>query len=164
MPRCTPCVITPLGSPWDGPNVLFDHSVRRTVGGPAVCGRGVPGVGVYRVGTREGYYPPSIPPWTHDWYCQGPTTASSRHYRVPRALQAAARPSAHPGSRTRRYGPLRLIRARFRVIYPKVSRNPECHRNSLMRPVMLPVSKKRPISHDLEFLRFLYSVAFSPKE
>ena len=52
------CVLTPLGSPTDLQKRLFDHSVRRTVGGPAGCTSGVWGMGGW-VGGRAipVYYP-----------------------------------------------------------------------------------------------------------
>ena len=100
---------------------------------------GIPGG--YRGGYWEGAIPGTHPPGTLDWYCQGPTHARTPYYRVPRALRGPPGPSAHPGSRTRRYARLEPIKARFRYIYLKVSQYPECHQNMLMRPAIVPVPK-----------------------
>ena len=46
----------------------------------------------------------------------------------------------------------------------KLVHNPECHHNLVMRPGILPISKTRLKSHDLEFPGKAISPAFSHKE
>ena len=58
----------------------------------------------------------------------------------------------------------RPIWARFQDKYPKVSHNPGVSSKKRHEACHAPYLKKRPISHDLEFPRFPYGVAFSRKE
>ena len=83
------------------------------------------------------------------WYCQGPTIARTGIYRVPRHSGPYLGPPhtwlPHP-----------YLRTRFSLNILKLVNNPECHRNSLMRPVILPISKTGLKCHDLEFSGFRY--------
>ena len=98
---------------------------------------GIPGlvqVG-YREGGIPGYYPAA------DWYCQGPTNALPGPYRVPSgtpgpswALRTPDAP-APVGCQIWRDSIINIL---------KLDINPECHLKSVMRPVILPVSKSHP--------------------
>ena len=110
----------------------------------AVYGR-VRGSGVYQGWCRLGstgwvLLPPPHPATAH-WYCQGPTTSIAPVHASSMALQAPAGPSAHHASSRGQIALLEPIRTRFSQIYPKVSRILECHRNIVMRPGILPISK-----------------------
>ena len=89
---------TPLGSPWDGPNVSYVHVLRvtRPVWSTgcrySVVAGGVRAGGVYRVGTTP---PLPVSPY---WYCQDPTTAVQALSASTRALRGLLGLSAHPGS------------------------------------------------------------------
>ena len=48
------------------------------------------------------------------------------------------------------------IRARFHLIFSKVSQNQECHLNILKRPVIVPVYKTGRKSHLLRFPDFRF--------
>ena len=106
-----------------------------------------------------GYYPSTTLPGTLYWYCQGPTTAPSPHYRVPGHSRLPPGALRTPSSRTRRYALLEPIKARFRYIYLKVSQNLECHRKSFMRPAILPISKT---GLEITTLNFQISVYAQP--
>ena len=108
-------------------------------------------VGGY-TGSRGGVLPTRIPVY---WYCQGPTTASGLHI-APRRHSGPQLGPPHTCS-----SPVSIGRDIPEYIL-KLVNNPECHLKSMMRPVILPISKKTLINHDLEFLRFPLWLAFSP--
>ena len=106
-------------------------------------GRGVPGVGAVGWvlgGWYTGYYPSPTLPGT-GLVLPGPNpcpdTRFCVHSGTPGPCRALRTPELLALSRTL----LEPIRARFHLIYTKVSINLECHRFSVMRPGIVPVSK-----------------------
>ena len=104
----------------------------------------------------EGYYPPTLPPRPQDWYCQGPTHSPHRCLRPPGHFRVPPGPLRTPRLPALRYALPEPIRARFRVIYLKVRSNPECRRNSVMRPAILPISRTGSNVTTLNFQVFRY--------
>ena len=120
---------------------------------------GVPGVGAgghYREGIPGGYYP-------------GPHIGIARAQPLPvTGITVSPRHSRHPPGAFRTPGlphpqipRLRLIRARFRRIYPKVSQNGKVSPKSVHEACHTPYIKKRSKCHDLEFSGFPIWPAFS---
>ena len=149
--------ILPLGSPWTDPNWLYS-----TCGG---CGSSVAGgvqgwcgswVGtgwVYRLGTTL----PTQPVYPRIGIARAQLLTYSGICAHPGTPGPFLGPSAHlgsPHSKGRDSGLKSL----------KLVRTAECHHEIRMRPGIVPVSKKDPISHDLEFPRISLGLAFSPKE
>ena len=143
-PECTGALSTPRISLVDLKPPVTAH--------PSTCGvpwvgaggyleGGIPGTG--RVVYREGGIPDTTHPSSRPvhWYCQGPTTSPSPrfcvHQGTPRARLAL---SAHPGS-SHSTCPSWPIRARFHVNILKLVIKPECHRKTVMRPAIVPISK-----------------------
>ena len=147
----------PLGSPWSVLKRLFRgvRHVELVVAGWVREG-GIPGLGTGRVVYRVGTIPvlPSRVLPAADWYCQDPTSASTRYLRPPRHSRApSGHPSAHLGSS---HSDTRLWsnRARFSHKYPKVSQYSRVSPKSVHEAWHTPYFKKPLKSHDLEFLGF----------
>ena len=81
----------------------------------------------------------------------GPNHCQTRAFCVHPGTPGPSRALRTPGLLALNIPLLEPNRARFHLKYPKVSINPECHLNSLMRPVIVPVSKTGLRMHDLEF-------------
>ena len=145
---------SPLGSPWDGPkqlslgtNMVAGPCVSRWVRG-GVYGWGIPG-GVLG-GWYTGYYPATRLQRLH-WYCQGPTDDRSGRYRVPGHSRVPPGPFRTPGSRTHGYALLDPIRRDSALNILKLVHNLECHLNMLMRPGIVPDSKRGSETTTLNF-------------
>ena len=99
----------------------------------------------YRVGTGRVVYRVL----THPWCRLGPGNTNTPLVPCPRALQTPPRSPPHtrlphpraPGLQIPASGP---IRARFRHIFLKVSQNRRVSPKSMMRPGILPISKRAP--------------------
>ena len=114
---------------------------------PGTAARWVPG-GCY-TGYPAWYYPAGL-----HWYCQGPTKPDTAVLRPPRALQAPAEPSAHPGLLALRYALLDQYGRDSIIFILKLVINPECRLKSHMRPIILPISKTGPNVMTLNFQDF----------
>ena len=131
----------PLGSPTDGPKQLFPVSRRARAWS---CRRDAgAGWGAGRVGTRRVVYRvPGVGTTQRCiWYCQGQPMASTGVICVRQALQPTLWASAHLAPRTHHTRLLGPNRRDSIINILKLVDNPECHRKSVMRPVILPVSK-----------------------
>ena len=113
-----------------------------------------------QVGTRRGVLPTQY----SDWYCQGPTNASTGLHASRPGTPGPAGPSAHLVLLARSRVLLQPIWARFHHKYTKVSGNPGVSPKSGHEACHAPCFKSRSIMHDLEFLRFPLWPAFSHKE
>ena len=144
----------PLGSPWSGPNQSYVHvpSGPWPVGG---CGAGHER-GVRVGGYREGGIPGStqLAGYPLHWYCQDPTSSPQALSASTRALQApwALRT---PWLLALRYWPSNLDIGRDSINnILKLVKTAECRLNMLMRPGILPVSKRGPKYTTLNFQDF----------
>ena len=147
-PRTQHVRYLPLGSPWVLPNWSYVHvpSGPRLVAGPGCARR----AGRW-VGTWEGGIPGTTPsqyPYLRYTRLFNLNIARQGPVRTPQALQGPPGPSAHL-LLTHARGP-RLGRDSDIYIL-KLVNSRECRRNSVMRPVILPVSKTGSENHDLEF-------------
>ena len=134
-----------------GPNVLYERSVPacRTCAGGGVRDGYCP-AGVWVGGCRGGVLPTTHP---------APSIGIARAQPLPLARITVSPghsgpslgPSAHPGSRTLRYPPWSQYRRDSGVYILKLVNYPECHRFSLMRPVILPICKTGPEVTTLNF-------------
>ena len=131
----------PLGSPWVDLKRLLPVSARvlmvPAVGGyPGWCRRWVPGGGI------PGGYWEGIPGHlAADWYCQGPTSARSRCSASARALQAPPRALRTPwllALNSPSWSQYERDSAKYIL---KLVINLECRPKTVMRPVIVPVSK-----------------------
>ena len=132
------------------PSCWPDGRVPRVVRAGGYRGRGIPG-------TTQ---PSHIPAY---WYCQGPTIPRTGVICVrwhSRALQAPP----HTSSSHSAYALLDPIRARFSIIYPKVSHKPGVSPKIAHEACHTPCFKKPAVYHDLEFPGFTVLPAFSHKE
>ena len=154
----TQCVrYIPLGSPWSTSNCVYGgvRQVELVVVGWVQEG-GYTGWGSTGW-VPGGWYTGYVPSLVSDWYCQGPTQALHAYLRPPRHSRGLSGPFRTPGLLALRYAPGSQIGRDSGYYILKLVNIPECHHKCVMRPAILPVSKKAQESTTLNFQDFQYA-------
>ena len=126
------------------------------------------GRGSTRGGVQAGWVPgvgiPGTAPSRLHWYCQGPTSSPRPRFCAHSGTPGPCRPLRTPLLPALSIPASGPIRARSKVIYPKVSINLGVSPKKAHEACHSPCFKNRLISHDLEFPGFPNRPAFSHKE